>query len=493
MRETHSAVVMLVGEHAYKFKKPVDLGFLDFRSAANRRRACVRELELNRRLAADVYLDLVTIRGQARRAYEYGVAMRRMPEHARLATLVQQGADVYMQLRALARMLAAFHAVAERGPAITAEASSVGLRRRWSDNLRETQRYTGRVLDAAVHAEISHLATRYVDGRQDWLNERAESGHAVDGHGDLTAEDIFCLVDHPRVLDCIEFDDRLRWLDVLDDVAFLAMDLEHLGRPDLAGDFVSWYLQFSGEPARASLQHHYVAYRAFVRAKVSCIQASQGAPAAAADVDRYARLALEHLRAGEPTLTLVGGGPGSGKTTLAGGIADTLGRVLLGTDLIRPQLPDAGVARYSPDARRAVYVELLSRARRALGCGESVVADATWGAEPLRELARQVAAQTRSRFVCLECRAPVEVAARRAQRRLAAGGDASEAGARVARLQAACREPWPEAVGIDTTAGPDTALARALVALAPPRAHGRAQGRTRGRAVAPADSSTARS
>jgi uncharacterized protein len=467
VRETHSAVVMLLGERAYKFKKPVDLGFLDFRSAANRRRACKREVDLNRRLAPDVYLDLVTIRGPGRHTYEYGVAMRRMPEQARLATLVQQGADVGDHLRALARMLASFHSAAERGPAITAEASAVGLRRRWSDNLRETERYAGRLLSPAVHGEISHLAMRYIDGRQDWLNERAESGHAVDGHGDLTAEDIFCLPDHPRVLDCIEFDDRLRWLDVLDDLAFLAMDLERLDRPDLAEDLVSWYLEFSGEPARRSLQHHYVAYRAFVRAKVSCIQAAQGAPAAAADADRFARLSLDHLRAGEPTLTLVGGAPATGKTTLARGLADALGWVLLSADVIRRQLPVADGDRYTPGAKAGVYSELLARTRQALGHGESVVADATWGDARVRALALDVADQTCSRFVGLECHAPVELAAGRAQRRLRAGADASEAGARVARQQAAGRDPWPSAVGIDGATSPEAALAQGLVAVAP--------------------------
>ena len=165
VRETHSAVVLLLGERAYKIKKPVDLGFLDFRTEASRRRACRREVELNRRLAPDVYLDVITVRGADRRAYEHGVVMRRMPEELRLSTMIRCGAAVDDHLRALARLIAAFHAAAHRGPRIAAEGSAVGLRRRWTDNLRETAVYRGGPLAEPLYDEISRLALRYIEGR----------------------------------------------------------------------------------------------------------------------------------------------------------------------------------------------------------------------------------------------------------------------------------------------------------------------------------------
>ena len=158
------------------------------------------------------------------------------------------------------------------------------------------------------------LTDRFLAGRAELLSARMSAGRIVDGHGDLLADDIFCLDDGPRILDCLEFDDRLRWLDGLDDAAFLAMDLERLGEPALAEQFTRWYLEFSGDPAPTALRHHYVAYRAFVRAKVACIQAGQGEPHAAAQARQLTAMTLRHLRAGAVTLVLIGGLPATGKS-----------------------------------------------------------------------------------------------------------------------------------------------------------------------------------
>jgi aminoglycoside phosphotransferase family enzyme/predicted kinase len=465
VRETHSAVVLLVGDRAYKIKKPVNLGFLDFRSDRSRREVSRRELDLNRRLAPDVYLDVITVAGADGQSYEHGILMRRMPDALRLSTMVQQGLAVEDHLRALARLIASFHATAARGPEVAIEGTAEGLRRRWVDNLRETETFRGTILAEPLHDRISQLALRYVDGRAMLLAERATAGLVVDGHGDLIAEDVFCLPDYPRVLDCIEFDDRLRRLDVLDDAAFLAMDLEHLGRPDLGAHFLRWYHEYSGTPQVTSLSHHYIAYRAFVRAKVLCIQAAQGRTSAVAEADQYAKLALRHLQAGEVRLVLVGGAPATGKTTVAGGLADRLGAVLLSSDAVRREMRFAPGDRYTDSAKAATYQQLLARAERAMQHGESVIADATWGESEMRALAQQTAAATASTLVALECTAPIEVAAVRAQQRFERGGDRSEAGPEVARKLAADRSPWPGATGVDTTGDAEQALTHALTAI----------------------------
>lgn len=466
IRETHGAVVVLIAERAYKVKKPVNLGFLDFTTLGARHHACLREFELNRRFAPDVYLDVAAVAGSDGRIGDYLVVMRRMPDASRLSTLVREGADVDDQLRTLAQMIATFHAAADRSTAIAVEGTAPSLRRRWGNNLDESKIYRGTLLGSELYDAIAGLAMRYIDGREPLLAERSTAGLVVDGHGDLVSEDIFCLPDYPRVLDCIEFDDRLRAIDVLDDVAFLAMDLEHLGRPDLATRFLRWYMEFSGTPTVSSLEHHYIAYRAFVRAKVSCVKATQGMPGAADDADVLARLALRHLRVGEVTLTLVGGAPGTGKSTLAAALADKYGAVLLSSDVVRKESRTVDAAdRYSAAAKEATYRELLDRARLALEHGESVVADATWTTSQQRNLARHVATETSSRLVALECRTPRDQAAVRAARRLASGGATSDAGADVARRLDACREPWPEAVGIDTSATVEQALDAASVAV----------------------------
>jgi predicted kinase len=308
------------------------------------------------------------------------------------------------------------------------------------------------------------LSTGYVAGRQQLFAARAAAGLAVDGHGDLTTMDVFCLSDGPRALDCLEFDERLRLVDVVDDIAFLAMDLEHLGRRDLSDRLLGWYLEFSGYPSVTSLEHHYIAYRAFVRAKVACIRATQGDTTAPGDVRSYASIALDHLEAGQVTLLLVGGAPATGKTTLAGAIADEYGWVHLSTDAVRRELDLPVSTRYSGAGKQAAYDALLQRARQALARGESVVADATWSDVDSRAAAAEVARETASRFVAVECQAPVDLAAARASHRN--NLDYSEAGSDVARLLSAARAPWPQAIAVDTSGALMDALDAALAALA---------------------------
>src|SRR6478672_115956 len=233
LRETHSAGLLLVGDTAFKFKKPVDLGFLDFTSPGTRAAVCAAEVTLNRRFSPDVYL---------------GVADLALPD-GRLATLVRAGVDVRDDLRRLAHLLAAVHARSERSAAIDHEAGRDRLRARWTQSFEQVRPFTGRWLDPARTRTVEELTLRFLDGRGPLLAHRVADGCAVDGHGDLLADDVFCLADGPRALDCLEFDDRLRYVDRIDDAAFLAMDLEWLGAPDLGTDFLRWYVELSGDTA----------------------------------------------------------------------------------------------------------------------------------------------------------------------------------------------------------------------------------------------------
>lgn len=386
--ETHSAAVFFLGDRVYKVKKPVDLGFLDFTAPIARRAVCHREVELNRRLAPDVYLGVAEVADPEGEPCEWMVVMRRMPEDRRLSTLVRSGVAVDDELRALARLLAAFHAKAERGPAIDEAGSASGLRARWTTNIAEMEPFRGDPLDAPLLDEIAERALRYVDGRGPLFAARVAAGMICDGHGDLTTDDVFCLPDGPRALDCLEFDDRLRWVDGLDDVAFLAMGLEGLDKPELATSFLDYYAEFTGSRRIISLEHHYVAYRAVVRAKVASVRHVQGVGEAADEARSLAALALRHLRAAEPRLILVGGLPGTGKSTVATGVADELHAVLLRSDRVRKEAGQrdprySGAAEweqglYRPDTTRRTYEVLLRRARELLALGESVVLDASW-------------------------------------------------------------------------------------------------------------------
>ena len=477
VRETHSGVVLLIGDRAYKFKKPVDLGFLDFTTVQARKLACEREVELNRRLAPDVYEGVAEVAGPDGRIIDHLVVMRRMPPDRRLSALVRAGRPVEECLRRVARALAVLHGKAERGPHVDREGDLPALRRRWCDNLDQVRGRYGPAMDAAVAAEIERLTLRFLDGRAPLFARRIAEGRIVDGHGDLLAEDVFCLDDGPRVLDCLEFDDRLRYVDGLDDAAFLAMDLEHLGEPRLAELFLRSYTGFAGDPAPPSLYHHYVAYRAFVRAKVTCLRYAQGDAASAPEARRYADLALRHLRAGAVRLVLAGGPPGSGKSTLAAGLADRLGLTLLASDRVRKELAGIdpatsaaapyGEGIYRPEWTERTYAELLERAEWLLGLGESVVLDASFTDPAHRAAAAELAARAHADLVAFRCAVPVEVAAARVAART---GGISDADAAIAAAMAAREAPWPEAIEIDTTVPPEQALARALAALPLPEA-----------------------
>ncbi|MFG1928627.1 AAA family ATPase [Cryptosporangium sp. NPDC048952] len=466
--ETHCGTVFFAGDRAYKRKKPLDLGFVDFTTPASRRHACHREVELNRRFAPDVYLGVAEVRDPDGRPCDWLVIMRRMPADRRLSVLLRTGEDIRDPLRALARMLAAHHATARRSPTIDQEGSAAALRRRWTDNVRALGSFRGRIADAAVLDEIAERALRYVDGRGDLLADRIAAGRIRDGHGDLLADDIFCLDDGPRAMDCLEFDDALRALDGVDDAACLAMDLERLGAPAEAARFLHWFAEFAGGPRVSSLEHHYVAYRAVMRAKVAALRWAQGDAASAAEVTRLLGIGLTHLRAGEPRLILVGGLPGVGKSTVAGGLADALGGVLLRSDRLRQETGSAvgsggpvpwRTGLYEPGRVAAVYDTLRGRAVDALRHGESVVLDASWADAEQRDAARVVASRAGATLVELRCAAPAALAAERLTRRT---GDPSQATPEIAARLAQEFAPWPEASEVDTSQPVADALAAAM-------------------------------
>jgi uncharacterized protein len=263
-------------------------------------------------------------------------------------------------------------AVRCRSPQISQRGSRYAVRQRWHDNVGELRAAARGDLVPRIDLEkTALLADRFQAGRQPLFDARIRAGRVVDGHGDLLAGDIFCLHDGPRILDCLDFDDQLRWLDGLDDAAFLAMDLEQLGAPHLAEEFTRWYGEYSADPAPGALRHHYVAYRAVVRAKVACIRAGQGDSAAPGQARHLLSAALRHLRAGAVTLVMIGGPPGTGKSALAGAMADRLGFTVISSDRIRKELagiaPDEHVPAeydtgiYTRSWTERTYAEMLSR------------------------------------------------------------------------------------------------------------------------------------
>jgi uncharacterized protein len=435
VHETHTGIVVLLADKAYKAKKPVVTDFLDFSTPDRRERACAHEVLLNSRLAPDSYLGVAHFSGPHGGPAEPVIVMRRYPDSRRLASLVKRAQPVDEHLVSIAETLAQFHARAARGRSIDACATVDAITARWKENLDELHLHAGTALSRESINEVQRLVTQFVSGRAVLVAERITDRRIVDGHADLLADDIFCMPEGPVLLDCLEFDDHLRYVDGIDDAAFLAMDLEFLGRKDLGDYFLDEYSRFASDTAPRSLKDFYIAYRAVVRAKTDCIRVAQGHPDAVADARRHIDIALEHLRAGAVRLIVIGGGPGTGKTTLAHALAEQIGAQVISTDDVRRQLRQAGAITgpagvldeglYAAENVAAVYDEVLRRAHLNLCGGQSVILDGTWRDARQRERVREHADETASPIIEFTCSVPPDEASARIRNRSATTSDAT--------------------------------------------------------------------
>ncbi|EOM77071.1 AAA family ATPase [Rhodococcus rhodnii] len=448
--ETHTSVLFFVADRVHKLKKPLDLGFLDHRERSARERACHREVELNRRLAPDVYLGVEDLLGPDGAPTDHLVAMRLLPASRRLSTLVRAGTDVTGIVTDIARRIAGLHARSPRSDAVDERGSADALDALWRDNLDHLDSLALGDDVARRSHEIRSLAAQFLAGRGPLFEWRVADGRAVDGHGDLMADDIFALPDGARIIDCLEFDDALRCGDAMMDVAFLVMDLDRLGDRRAARVLVDTYCAETGDPCPTALVHHFVAYRAVVRAKVWALRHLQGdEPARAAAIDRL-DLALDHLARARPRLVLVGGASGSGKSTTARAVGALLDAPVLRSDVVRKEILAPGADPYTPDRLAATYRELVRRGAEELASGRSVVLDATWLDPAERHAAVAAAHRTQAEIVQVECVAEPAVLHERIARRSAAGDDPSDATGAVLDEQLRTRAPWPEAAPFDT-------------------------------------------
>jgi len=463
VRETHTGVVVLAGDRAYKVKKPVLTNFLDFRTPGQREYACLREVELNSRLSPASYLGVAHLTDPTGGPSEPVVVMRRYNDDDRLASIVARGPDesVHLALDSIAGALARFHDNAERSQVINAEGKVGAVNRRFRENLSELNHYASTSLSGAFFgslARIQRLSDDFTLGRASLFQRRIEDGCIVDGHGDLLADDVFSVDGGPALLDCLEFDDKLRYVDRIDDAAFLAMDLEFLGRKDFGDYFMERYALHSGDTAPASLRNFYIAYRAVVRAKVDCVRLSQGKSQAAQDVAQHLAIASSHLERGGVRLALIGGNPGTGKSTVARALAEKVGAQVISTDDVRRELRESGVISGEPGVLneglyrhnnvRTVYEVALRRASALLGEGRSVIIDGTWRNPQIRAHAHRIAMQTFSALVELRCLVGENMVANRITTR---PSGSSEVTPEIAAAIAGQQGGWDTAYPVDTT------------------------------------------
>ncbi len=495
--ETHISWVLLAPSLAYKLKKPVQFPFLDFSTLAARRHFCEEELRLNGRLAPDLYLDVVEVRdGPQGPTFEgdgavldFAVRMRRFPDGALWSEMLAAGTLQVHHVDAMAQTLTAFH----RDAAVAPVGSAFGL-------APAHQRVVQGLLDG-IESSLKPTATPAgaVDwaALRDWLAQqqgvlsplwstRQREGRVRECHGDLHLSNVLQLSGQATAFDSIEFNAEMRWIDVLDDMAFLTMDLLANQRRDLAFRFINAYLSASGDYGGLPSLRYFMVCRALVRARVGALAGQQGVRSTAqCGATQYLELAMEMSRGADARLAITHGLPGSGKSFVAQALVEAVGAIAVRSDVERKRLFGLGALEssrgrvpggiYDPTTTRRTYSRLLETATVALSAGWPVVVDAAFLLRMERDEFAALAESMASPFTIFDCEAAQPLLLLRLERRQGTGADPSEADAAVLNQLTAVDEPLgdPEsvrAIVVDATQqNSSEALARGwLAAEAPP-------------------------
>lgn len=470
--ETHISWVFLTDRFVYKLKKPVRYDFLDFSTPALRRQACQDEVRLNRRLAAEIYLGVVPISKDSRGSFHLGVGetpvdwvvkMRRLPAERALDQLIESDQLTSEEIARLASALADFY---QRLPPVTVKVDQ--YRQRVEKQLMANRRellHGDHGFSASLVKRVHAAQLGFLRMVPELLDERVCDGRIVEGHGDLRPEHVY-LNPHPVVIDCIEFNAELCQIDVVDELGFFAMECDYLGAGTVGQKVIDRYCRQNGDAPSAELLSFYKSYRACVRAKVLALRAQQTLleekqeflDKAGKYLDLADSYASEFAR---PLLIVVRGLTGTGKSTLAAALAESLGIDLLQTDAIRQEIfgPADGSAkynedRYRPENRERVYREMLRLAGENLSHRLGVLLDGTFLSASLRSEVVSLAQQYGATALIVNCRCPDEVAVQRIADRIAGGQTLSEARPELFRYQQQEEEPFSPSLpilDIDTT------------------------------------------
>ncbi len=491
--QTHISVVFLTDRFAYKLKKPVRFDFLDFSTLALREAACREELRLNRRLAADVYLDVVPVTRDADgriavassgQTVDWLVKMRRLDEAQTLRSAVERnsfrsgksgnGMNSVL-LESLAQVLATFYQQLSPQP-LTSEAYRSEVEAHVRGNLAELIRPEHQ-LDVHQVKRIHNAQLEQLILQPAMFDARVNAGRVIDGHGDLRPEHIY-LTEPPVVIDCIEFSAEFRRLDVLDELCFLESECAELGDEAVGKSVRRRCLELLGDAPPEPLAAFYKSYRACVRAKVAALRARQQQ---GPDREVSLKLARDYLRLADrfdqrlspPLVILVRGVSGTGKSTLATALAQHFAAEHLQTDELRAEMAAEGElptgstdAKYSQASRERVYDVMLERAGLLLASRSSVILDGTFLTAARREQAQKLAKNHGAIFQAFRCVCPPDVAAARVSRRRAAGTSRSEAFPELVTRQLAAEEPDP--IGLPST---DVDTSRPVEELLPECVH----------------------
>ena len=439
--ETHISWVILTGSFAYKIKKPVDLGFLDFSTLEKRHFYCEEEIRLNRRLAADYYLDVVPIRGSLEAPHwdgegeviEYAVKMRQFPQDAQLDRLLAKGEIVPGCMDEFASLLAGFHdrvAVAE----VSGDyGSPEQVYQPVAENLSVLKRLDEKPAHQALLSRLEQWCQRTFTRLEKFILQRKQEGFVRECHGDLHLRNMAWIDNRPLVFDCIEFNPALRWIDVISEIAFLVMDLLHKQQPNLAWRFLNAYLEHSGGYEGLRLLPFYLVYRAMVRAKIAVIRVNQPGVGskekqeAETEISEYLRLAEQCSQQRQPMLIITRGMSASGKSTISSLLLEALQAVRIRSDVERKRLfglslADSGRAPfnagiYTNAAGKKTYHRLLQLAESVIEAGFPVIVDAAFLETEQRQPFQRLATRLGVPYLILEFRASPETLRDRIQKR----------------------------------------------------------------------------
>ena len=496
--QTHISYVFIADERVYKVKKPVNFGFLDFTSLEKRKYFCDQEVELNRRLAPQAYLDVVPIcadesgrlhlGANGGQVVEYAVEMIRLPNDRMLKSLLSEKRAGYPEMEAIAAKVADFHAHAATGGAVNEMGRIETIRFNCEENFNQTEKYVGRTVSRDRYDFMRDYVQSFLAREQELLERRITDHRIRDCHGDLHLEHI-CLTDGIVIFDCIEFNERFRYSDIASEVAFLAMDLDYNGYPEFAEAFVSAYLTYSKDRELLKLLNFYQSYRAYVRAKVISFRLDEPALSDVArkeihDVaSRYYELAFHYAaRLKAPALILVAGLMGTGKSVLSKNLASLLDAEVIRMDALRKEMLDIppaerryenfGEGIYSDAISREAYRRAFEAAEEKLAKGQAVIIDASFKKREERMRAREAASRHNADFFMIECVCPEHEIKRRLNRRTLNRRDPSDGRWEIFETQkrdfdeinASGKPEFPEEahIRIDTSTSREEAAIKAL-------------------------------
>jgi aminoglycoside phosphotransferase family enzyme/predicted kinase len=493
--QTNSSFVFTAPPFVFKVKKAMNFGFLDFSTLEKRRYFCEREVVLNRRLCPSVYRGVLPITRWAGKlsfggdgeVVEYAVQMRHLSDRDFLKARLQRGEIGAADLDRVVAVLKKFYRAHPPTREIGIWGTAARLRISTDENFQQVEPFVNRTLSRAAFESIRRYTNGFLERNAGAFASRVRAGHIRDCHGDLHSEHIHITARHLHIIDCIDFNDRFRYVDVANDVAFLAMDLDHGGRPDLAGYFIRTIASALGDEGMGGMVDFYKCYRAFVRGKVESLHSIAHAAGtaerevAAMEAQRYFKLALRYAIIGSgPAVLAVMGRIATGKSHLAAALASELDWPVYASDRVRKQM--AGVpllnrgndrdrrALYSKGMTSKTYAALFAAAGQRVRAGAGMILDATFGRQTQR---RQLLRRLKRRGVVVrfvESQVNDATLRRRLAHRGLQKGEMSDARLEDFEVLTAQYEPPnelgpKERIAVNSGGAPEKALARVLKAL----------------------------